>query len=199
MDIKKLPYEKLPFKKKTEKWRRQHLDWAASYSYAENETIRTDVHQKIINYDLLNGILHIEDMTKILNPEKVDAKYVPSDIQHMPIINSKCNVLRGEEIDRVFDFRVVVTNPNAISAIEEEKRDKILQVLQQEIQSASKSDEEFQQRMQKHSDYFALEYQDQREVRANYLINHYSKELGLQHLFNEGFTDVLALVRRYIR
>lgn len=192
MEIKSLPYEKLPYKKKTEKWRRQHLDWAASMSYSENETTRTSIDQKQINYDLLNGILHIEDMVKVLNPEKVSAEYVPNDIQHMPIINSKVDVLRGEEIDRVFDYRVVVTNPNAISSIEEEKRNVVLQVLQQEIQSASKSDEEFQQRLQKHSDYFALEYQDMREMRANYLLNHYSKELRLNHIFNEGFTDIMA-------
>lgn len=192
MEVKSLPYEKLPFKKKNDKWRRQHLDWAASMSFAENETTRTTVTQKQINYDLLNGILHIDDMIKVLNPEKITAEYIPNDIQHMPIINSKCDVLRGEEINRVLDYRVIITNPNAISSIEEEKRDKVFELLQQEIQSASKSDEEFQQKLQKYSDYFALEYQDQRELRGNYLLNHYTKELNIPHLFNEGFTDVIA-------
>lgn len=42
-------------------------------------------------------------------------------------MNSKLNVLRGEESKRVFDYRVVITNPNAISEIEENKRNEILQ------------------------------------------------------------------------
>ena len=36
-------------------------------------------------------------------------------------MNSKLNVLIGEEMTRIFDFKVVVTNPNAVS----EKEDKI--------------------------------------------------------------------------
>ena len=187
-----LPYEKLPFKKKNEKWRRQHLDWAASMSFTENETTRTTVYQKQINYDLLNGILHLTDMKQVLNPEQISAEYIPNNLQHMPIMNSKLDVLRGEEIDRDFDFRVVITNPNAISQIEEDKKAIIEKVLQEEIQSQSKSDEEFQQKLQAHSDYFSLQYQDQRELRANYLLNHYVKELRVNQLFNEGFTDVLV-------
>lgn len=187
-----LPYQKLPFKKKNEKWRKQHLDWAANMSFFENTITRTSVMNKEINYDLLNGVVHISDMEQILNPEKISANYIPTNIQHMPIMNSKLDVLRGEEIDRVFDYHVVITNPNAISEIENEKRDAIFEILQKEIQSKSQSDDDFQQKLQQHSDYFSLEYQDQRELRANYLLNHYVKELRVPQLFNEGFTDVLA-------
>jgi hypothetical protein len=31
-------------------------------------------------------------------------------------------LLRGEEAKRAFDFKVIVTNPNAISEIEEKKK-----------------------------------------------------------------------------
>ena len=42
-------------------------------------------------------------MAMILNPDNVDASYVPENIQHYPIMNSKLNVLRGEEAKRRFD------------------------------------------------------------------------------------------------
>lgn len=45
-------------------------------------------------------------------------------------MNSKLNVLRGEEAKRVFDFKVVVTNPNAISEIENEKKAQVFASLQ---------------------------------------------------------------------
>lgn len=40
-------------------------------------------------------------------------------------------MLRGEESKRVFDFRVVVTNPNAVSEIENNKKQELVQRLQQ--------------------------------------------------------------------
>ena len=64
----------------------------------------------------------MEDLHLVLNPNNLDAGYIPDQIQHYPIMNSKLNVLRGEESKRVFDFRVVVTNPNAISEIEHDKK-----------------------------------------------------------------------------
>jgi len=68
----------------------------------------------------------MSDLELVLNPENVRAGYVPDKIQHYPIINSKLNVLRGEESKRLFDFKVVVTNPNAISEIEENKKKQIV-------------------------------------------------------------------------
>jgi len=44
-------------------------------------------------------------------------------------MNSKLNVLRGEESKRIFDWRVIVTNPNAVSEIEENKSKAIFQQL----------------------------------------------------------------------
>ena len=191
----KLPYEKLPFKKKNDKWRKQHLDWAANMSFVSSDMTRNDVMAMQINYDLFNGIVHIEDMEKIINPNKIEANFIPNNIQHMPIINSKIDVLVGEETSRVFDYYVVVTNPNAISSMEETKRDAVFQLLAEQIQSSSENEEDMQQKLQKYSDYFSLEYQDQREVMANYLLNHYSKELRLPMLFNNGFIDVCVTGR----
>ena len=45
-------------------------------------------------------------------------------------MNSKLNVLKGEESKRVFDFKVVVTNPTAISEIENNKKQQLLEELQ---------------------------------------------------------------------
>lgn len=79
----------------------------------------------------------------------------------------------------MFDFRVVVTNPNAITEIEEGKKQQLVERLQQLLQDQSQSEEEFQQKVQKTGDYFQYEWQDMREVRANQLLNHYIKELEI--------------------
>mgnify|MGYP006988827226 CR=1 FL=1 len=64
----------------------------------------------------------MDDISLIINPEGLKAGFIPDKIQHYPTINAKLNVLSGEELRRVFDFRVVVTNPTAISEIENAKK-----------------------------------------------------------------------------
>ena len=73
-------------------------------------------------------------------------------------MNSKLNVLRGEESKRVFDYRVVVTNPNAISEIEENKKQELMSRMQQIIQDSSQSEEQFEAELEKLNDYFMYEW-----------------------------------------
>jgi len=76
----------------------------------------------MININLINGILSMEDLSLIVNPSKLKGNFIPDNIQHYPIMNGKLNLLQGEEINRGFNYRVIITNPNGISAIEETKR-----------------------------------------------------------------------------
>lgn len=165
------------------------LDWADSKTFFNYSPVRKSVIHKKILYDLVQGKLHMEDMQAVINPENLKVGYIPDRIQHYPIINSKLNVLRGEETKRVFDYRVVVTNPNAISEIEENKKNALLASLQQLIADESISEEQFNQELDKLNDYYTYQWQDLREVRANALLNHYYKEYNMPLLFNNGFMD----------
>lgn len=188
-----LPPQQLPFTKKNKAWRRRHLDWADSKTFFNYSLVRKSVIHKKINYDLLNGKLHMSDLEIILNPEKIQAGFIPDRIQHYPIMNSKLNVLRGEESKRVFDFKVVVTNPNAITEIENNKKQELLQKLQEWVSNTSQSEEEANQELEKINDYYTYEWQDMREIRANALLNHYVKELNIPLMFNQGFMDAMAV------
>ena len=183
------PRQQLPFSSKTKAWRRRCVDWGADRSIGDDNPIRKSMYHKMINYDLLNGKTHIEDMMNVINPDRIDASYIPSSIQHYPIMNSKLNVLRGEESRRIFDYKVVVTNPTAISEIERERRDALNQAMQQAVMDMSISQDDFNSRIQEISDYFNYNYQDIRELRANCLLNHYVKEYNMPLMFNKGFVD----------
>lgn len=187
------PPQQLPMSKKTKTWRKQILDWGANKATINNSLVRKSVIHKKINYDLLNGILHMSDLMTIINPDNIQAQFIPSTIQHYSIMNSKLNVLRGEESKRVFDYRVVITNPNSISEIENNKKQALLQDLQQAVADTSQSEEEFNARLEKLNDYYTFEWQDMREVRANALLNHYSKEYNMPLLFNKGFIDAMTV------
>lgn len=187
-----LPPQQLPFSKKNKKWRAAHLDWADSKTFFNYSLVRKSVIHKKINYDLLNGKLHMSDLELILNPENLQAGFIPERIQHYPIMNSKLNVLRGEESKRVFDFKVVVTNPNAITEIENNKKQELLQKLQEWVANTAQSEEEANQELERINDYYTYEWQDMREIRANALLNHYIKEYNMPLMFNQGFMDAMA-------
>lgn len=184
-----LPSQKLPFRSKGKKWRRENIDWAATRTYFNYSPVRKSVVHSKINYDLLNGIIHMEDVAAILNPGNISTAFVPDKIQHYPIINSKINTLRGEEAARVFDWKVIVTNPYSISQMEEEKKQQFFALVQQTVEDPSMTDEQAQAQIQEGQEFFQYNYQDIREVRGNELLRHYSKEQNFKQLFNDGFVD----------
>mgnify|MGYP006966815965 FL=1 len=113
----------------------------------------------------------MQDLSIVLNPEQVQADYIPETIQHYPIMNSKLNVLRGEEAKRRFDFRAIVTNPNALSEIEESKKQELFARLQELIANNSMSEDDFNNEIDKLTYYFTYEWQDIREQRLIYYSN----------------------------
>lgn len=192
-DFLNFPRQMLPFSKKTKQWRKDCLLWANQKTFFNYSLVRKSVIHKKINYDLLNGRLHMSDLELVLNPDGIKAAYIPDRLQHYPIMNSKLNVLRGEESKRVFDFKVVVTNPNAISEIEDNKKNELLQRLQEMITDTSISEDEYNIKLEKLNDYYTYEWQDTREVRANELLNHYIKEYDIPLIFNNGFMDAMTV------
>jgi hypothetical protein len=188
-----LPPQQIPFSRKNKAWRKKHLDFADSKTFFNYSLVRKSVIHKKINYDLLNGKLHMKDLELILNPENIKAGFVPDRIQHYPIMNPKLNLLKGEESSRVFDYTVVITNPNAISEIEENKKKEVLQKMQEWVSNQQQSQEESEQALNKINDYYSYDWQDMREVRANSLLNHYVKELNIPFIFKQGFNDALTV------
>lgn len=190
---KAFPRQQMPFNQKTKNWRKSCVDWADSKSFFNFSLVRKSVIHKKINYDLVNNKLHMQDLELVLNPDGIQAGFIPDRIQHYPLINTKLDLLRGEESKRVFDYRVIVTNPTSISEIENNKKDYLFQQLQQMIADSSQSEEEFNQKLEELNEYMTYEWQDIREVRANSLLNHYVKEYNIPKTFNEGFMDALIV------
>ena len=187
------PPQQLSFNKKNKVWRKKCVDFGDDHSLLHYHLTRKSVFAMRINYDLLHGKLHMSDLKVQLNPYDIDASFIPDAIQHYPTINSKLEVLHGEESKRLFDWRVVVTNANALSEIEDEKNKLVNQKLQQLIADTSLSEDEFNQKLQDLSDYFQYQYQDKREVRGNRVLSHYIKELEMGQLFNKGFEDAYTV------
>lgn len=191
IDLKNLPPQMLPYSKKTKAWRKQHCDWADRRTYYFGNMVRNSLLKKRVNYNLINGVLDMRDVELILNPDNVNALYVPESIQHFPIMNSKLHVLQGEESKRRFEFKVVVTNPNSISEIENSKLSMLQEQVQAMIEDENLSEEEFDKELDKLSYYFDYQWQDMIEMRASTILSHYMKELNIPKTFNDGFMDAM--------
>ncbi|QOR58959.1 portal protein [uncultured phage cr108_1] len=191
IDLKNLPPQMLPYSKKTKEWRKQHCDWADRRTYYFGNMVRNSLLKKRVNYNLINGILDMRDVELILNPDSVNALYVPESIQHFPIMNSKLHVLQGEEAKRRFEFKVIVTNPSSISEIENSKLSMLQEQVQSMIEDENLSEEEFDKELDKLSYYFDYQWQDMIEMRASTVLNHYMKELNIPKVFNDGFMDAM--------
>ena len=141
MDNVQFPPQQLSSSRKNNVWKRQCVDFADSKLHFNYAFVRQSILHQRINYDLMAGKIHMDDLQLICNPEGLKANFIPDKIQHYSIMNSKLNVLKGEELGRVFDYKVIVTNPNAISEIETNKKQALFQSLQQIIQDNALSEE----------------------------------------------------------
>lgn len=186
------PQQQLPFSKKGAAWRRRCVDWAVNRTYYNYEPVRKSVQHKKINYDLVNGKLHLEDIKKVIEPDMRHAGFKPESIQHYAVINRKMELLEGEEHKRVFDHTFVVTNPNGVSEVERRKRDEVRRKYEEYLGGdQNQNAQQDAAQMQRLNDFMAREYQDEREQRANYLVNHYDKEQNFPLIFNQGFKDAM--------
>lgn len=183
------PSQKLPSRSKTPKWARGVVDWAANRTYFNYSPVRNDIVHMKINYDLVNGIIHMDDVARIINPGDIATAFLPDKIQHYPIINSKLHTLRGEEAARVFDWRVIVTNPNSVSEIEENKKNELFSMVQGVVEDQAIDEMEANKQLRDAQDYMTYSWQDLRERQGNEALRHYSKELNFKQMFNDGFMD----------
>ena len=191
--VTKFPAQCIPFKSKGKKWRHDVVDWGATKTYFNFAPVRKNVVNMKINYDLLNGKIHMQDVAAILNPGNISTAFLPDKIQHYPIINSKLNTLRGEEAARVFDWRAIVTNPESVSQIERDKKAEFLQSLQGIVEDQTIDDAQAQQQVQELQKYYNYNWQDFREIRANEIIKHFSREQNFKQTFNDGFVDAMTV------
>lgn len=183
----------LSYKAKGKKWGEACVDWAARHTYFNYSPVRNNVVQMKINYDLLNGIVHMEDMAAVLNPGNLSTMFIPEKIQHYPTINSKINTLRGEEGGRPFRWKAIITSPNAISEIERRKTEEFRASIQELVEDQSLDASGAEAQMADTYQYFNYDWQDQKEIRDNEFLKYYAKKQNFKQIFNDGFVDACAV------
>lgn len=186
------PPQRLPYTKKTKEWRKDNLDYADKHSFYHNEGVRQSIRNKVINLNLYNGMVNLKDLTDVVNPYHQDASFIPDNIPHHPIVVPKIDLLVGEEVKRRFDWKVIVSNHDAVSAKEAEKKRVLMQKLQEYLM-ANYPEGEQEAKLNELEKYMKYDWQDLREKMANQILRHYYQEQDFDTTFNDGFKDALIL------
>jgi len=187
-----LPRQRLTYSQKSKNWRKDNIDYADKHSFYHNESVRKSLKNKITNLNLYNGIVDIRDLKDVVNPYQMDASYIGDNIPHHPIAVPKIDLLVGEEIKRRFDYKVLVTNHDAISEKESAKRDVLMQKMQEYIE-ANYEEEQLEQKFKELEKYMKYDWQDIRERLATQILKHYWNEQNFPRAFNNGFKDALIM------
>ena len=188
----KQPRQRIAFSRKTKDWRISNIDFANKYSFYHSAGVRQSLKNKVVNLNLYNGIVDVRDMTEVVNPYQMEASYIPDNIPHHPIVVPKIDLLVGEETKRRFDYKVLTTNPNAISKKEEDKKDFLMQKFTEYLKSNYEK-EELDKKLTELEDHMKYTWQDSREKMATQILKHYYSEQDFSTIFNEGFKDALIM------
>jgi len=183
------PKQKLALVKKTKEWRETSMDAVIAREgsgvvghYNRRETIATA-------YGLYNSEYDENDLKYVTNPYKVEDGF-PAKTQEFNIIRPKVDLLIGEESKRPENIKVIQTNDEVVTQLQEEKKNLLLQYVMQGI--GMTQDEEGNQIQPEEIDkYLKYTYKSIAEEAAYHTLNYLKEKLNLSNEFLKGWKDGL--------
>ena len=201
LDIKSFPIQKLPAKKKTQRWKEDCVNYiigAGNVGIYGFNTERTSEMQTY--YDLYNSIYNEKDLKYVTNPFKQKDGF-PATAQDYNIIKPYIDQLLGEETKRPFNFQVCRTSNEAVSEIQEQLKQMLVDYIMSSIMAnlSPENQARYQQQLQSGEimqpeaiqKYLAKDYKDIAERSAYLSLKYLKKKLNLTHEFYKGWKDAL--------
>lgn len=195
------PRQKLSRNSKNKDWGIQNVENIIRMGGFSNSRVNS---KDRINYDLYNNIIDKDEFNYVTDPYKSGEEF-PAKLENYNIITPKLKLLEGEEIKRPFNFRVAAVNSEAISQIEQKKKDLLLQHLESELvnalieQGINVENPETGQTMtpEQVEKYMNYSESDIRESTANKIAKYLIPEQNLIFKFNKGFGDLLKVAKEF--
>lgn len=189
----RIPHQKRSTSSKGKKFVKDTFEGYLAMS-ASNDTsvnIRQSKYNMMINYNLANDILDEGDVESTVNPWDIRGATFPAKMQNYPIANPKIDLLIGEELKRRFDWKVIVTNSEAVSEKEDMIRQRMNELIIEGLTEENYDEREFEQQVAKLDKWSKYEAQDLRERRATHYLSYLWRDQNLKEKFNRGFYDAL--------
>jgi hypothetical protein len=186
--------------KKKKSWQRENLDAFESLLLFEGRQIRTSYHNKVINYNLMRGILDTNDVLHALDPYNLNLNTFPSKMEHKGIGNAKIRYLQSEHTTRTFDFRCSRSSydTTGIKQVEEQKKAKAIETIKKLIAEEGVSEDEITQRLNKFNAHINSPYFDVAERGANKISKWAYSYYKMSSKFDTTFFDALIAAEQYM-
>jgi hypothetical protein len=182
-----LPNQKVSFKAKDKDWQQQSIDYYVGRTGSGGSTDRYNRLDRLsILYGLYDSEFTKDDFKYVTDPYDVGDTF-PANIQDYNIIRPKVDLLIGEKSKRPFDFKVIQTNPDAVSKIQEEYKNMFMEFL-----NATVKEEEYPVSAQDIQRYMRMNYKSVAEETAFNILNYLKERLNLSHEFLKTWRDGLV-------
>ena len=191
-----MPPQKVSLSKKTKKWREQCVEAIASMGDNGGTNERSSFRRKQANYDLVNSILNEDDFKYVTNEYNFKGKTArqPSRLRNYNLIYPKIALMKGEEMNRPFNWSAMSVNGGAVSAKEEMEKKVLHQIaskqIAERIQKELKTEDPVKhmpQTFEEMEKWTMYKNQDVREVWANRILQYIFKSDNLDIKFQEGW------------
>jgi hypothetical protein len=182
-----LPNQKIPYSKKTESWQQECIDYYIErVGVGGQDGMRNKYERMNIAYGLYDSEFDKSDFKYVTDPYDVGDTF-PANIQNYNIIRPKVDLLVGEESKRPDDFRVIQTNYDVVSTVQEEYKSTLMQAINAELKG-----EEYPVTLQDIQKYMKYDYKTIAEEVGYNLLKHLKERLNTKNEFLKGWFDAQA-------
>lgn len=192
------PSQRLSSIEKDKEWREQCVE-----AITRMKGVNTWNTQKTmrINYNLMVNKIDDKDFKHLTDLYKDVKGGFPAKFSKANILKSKIDVLLGEKISRIFDFKVVATDESSVNKASEKKGEMIMQMLNQmwmqelQQQGVNVNDPNAMQQQitpEYIQHYMKYTYVDMREDMAQKALQYLVKYCNVQDCFKDGWYDLLV-------
>jgi hypothetical protein len=190
--VEAFPSQKIPQSQKDEDWQRRCIDAAVTMASYDFTRLGKSSREKQINYDIANGEIDEKDFENAFNPQGLKGVNFPAKAQDYPIETQYFGVLKGEEINRSFNWRVRMLNHDAISDRERELEQELKEIWIELVNDKNLTEDQIRKRLENYQKYVNYEYQDLREKAADRVLSYGWHTQKMKNKFSDGWYDVLV-------
>jgi len=187
------PVQKVPLSKKTKNWRERSVDATISKEGTGFIGKYTRKEKMAIDYELYNGNFNKKDLKYITDPMDIGDS-APASPQEFNIIKPKIDLLVGEESKRPDNFMVIQSNDDAVSILQEKKKELLLKYVQDYLTSREdqpQNPEDKPMTPPQIQEYLNRNYKTIAEKQALYSLRYLKEKLNLRNEFLRGWKDGL--------
>lgn len=184
VDFKDFPVQKLPDSKKTKEWGEASVDGIIA---RRGGTINAEQEEMLLLYGLYNSEYNEKDIQYVTNPFKVEDGF-PAKAQMFNVMRPKIDLLLGEESKRVTNIRVIETNDDVVTQLQEKKKQLLLQYAESVLGISQQENKTPPEEIEK---YLRRSYKTIAENIANHSLNYLRRKLSLDNEFLHAYKDFL--------